>query len=457
MAVNCCYTKLFQSETVSKRNRFRAKPFQSGAISKRSRFKTAAQRKQSEYKGNKIMTNTQLAKRFVTRLSAKDHPEAIRGIGHYYELRQQRLEKYGLKVSSSFSEDGVFEGREMFTWEDDHYRETCVAQSGKVDTVIRKDRKVLYKNSEHKLFYTSITDTKAAEGAKKDVYCCPNCGAVSTVENLLARCAYCGTHFEMKDLYPKVSLNYAIKEIGMTDKMVKSQLMRFMIPGAALAEVICVLGLFSQADKNVFSIIFSLIFAAPLGAGLGYVIFAISKLFTVFSEAAKSMTMLPALSSGRKFTRYMSRYSPEFSFEHFRGEVISLLNILIFSEKDTELPFYTGPQNDLFEDVIESNFRGAIKLNNFYVKNDICTVTVTAYLDNIHYNGSKVSRKNEKVTMILEKDLNRKVNFPFGIHAVKCLSCAGSFDAYKGKVCPYCAQPYEARDLGWIVKKFRKN
>ena len=38
-----------------------------------------------------------------------------------------------------------------------------------------------------------------------ELYCCPNCSAISSVKSLLAGCPYCGTRFQMTDLFPKVT------------------------------------------------------------------------------------------------------------------------------------------------------------------------------------------------------------------------------------------------------------
>lgn len=43
---------------------------------------------------------------------------------------------------------------------------------------------------------------------KDESYCCPNCGAVSTVKKLLAGCPYCKTRFIMSDLFPKITNYY---------------------------------------------------------------------------------------------------------------------------------------------------------------------------------------------------------------------------------------------------------
>lgn len=43
-------------------------------------------------------------------------------------------------------------------------------------------------------------------------------------------CEYCGTHFEMKDLFPKVTSYYFIEEIGGTENELKGSIKKFVLP-----------------------------------------------------------------------------------------------------------------------------------------------------------------------------------------------------------------------------------
>ena len=56
-----------------------------------------------------------------------------------------------------------------------------------------------------------VTDTTVETSAvESDYYCCPFCGAISQIRELMTGCPYCQTKFQISDLFPKVTTGIII-------------------------------------------------------------------------------------------------------------------------------------------------------------------------------------------------------------------------------------------------------
>lgn len=164
------------------------------------------------------------------------------------------------------------------------------------------------------------------------------------------------------------------------------------------------------------------------------------------------MPLLPTLGSGSRFTRQMKKYSPDFSYEYFSNKVISLLKMIIFSDKPSELPVYTGgPLGNMFENVIDVFYTGAIGLKKFRVEGDFCFVTVDIFLDNLYDNGKRIFERRNKYRIQVKKNISKPVNMHFSIRHLQCRGCGMSFDATKEKHCPGCGTAYVLENEDWVV------
>ncbi len=81
-------------------------------------------------------------------------------------------------------------------------RVCCLSDYARAIRTYYRNGQVIYKDSSaniQKSFY--ITTAKTEEGA----YLCPNCGTVSTLDNLLDGCDYCNTKFTLQEMNTKIS------------------------------------------------------------------------------------------------------------------------------------------------------------------------------------------------------------------------------------------------------------
>ena len=66
--------------------------------------------------------------------------------------------------------------------------------------------KAVKKDKRDKVFFANVIWLK--DQKRTESYSCPNCGAVSTVRELLTGCPFCKTQFLMSELYPKITNYY---------------------------------------------------------------------------------------------------------------------------------------------------------------------------------------------------------------------------------------------------------
>ncbi len=398
------------------------------------------------------MDGANFTKLYYYHISETEPKEALRGLKYAGELREKRLQKFGLTRKLKYaSGTGTLNGMKISRCEDERYVSEMYAHDGILTETIQSGEKKLYAESEDRICYATVTDTKGGRLYGEEVYCCPNCGAPAKIKELEEGCRFCGTHFEMAELFPKISSAFSVKNLSEAGKK-HSSARPFVITGLIIGIIV---GIFSLMHNGVsFEAIFGSAMAALLCAFLGYVVWAIKKFGAVVKEGARSAPMLGAIGSNKKFEKIMSRYSPEYTYEFFTGIVTSMVQVMIFSDRDEQLPFYMGKENSLFEDVVSSTFRGALKLEDCSIAGDVANARVKVFLENLHYDGKKIHKKDETVQVSLKKDLKGRVNNPFAVHAINCRSCGGVFDAYKHRSCPFCGREYELQDVDWIITDF---
>lgn len=318
-------------------------------------------------------------------------------------------------------------GRE---WKDDHYISRMEYRTTRLTRKIYRAQKEIYKKGENCIFYQIITDAYNWNVIGDDTHACPNCGAPSPIKVLENGCPYCGTFFKMFDLFPKTTNFYFIRDVGGTEKEVYGSLKKVMFSCMLIIFLINLLRIIfvdGISELFIFEMIGNIIGSVIGGGALGYFLYSISLLITVFREAGKSIPMLfNVAGSSKRFVTQMKRYSPEFSFEYFLGKVVAILKMILFSDDADELTYYN------------------------------CYVTVDAYMEDLYDNGRRIYERNEKFRITLCKNIRKPINLHFSIQAIQCKSCGSSFNATKQKCCPSCSTPFELMNEDWVVTKIQK-
>lgn len=378
------------------------------------------------------------------------------------ELQKRRLKDKHLILKYDFLPRGHFAQRcgAAKSWHDDRYTSKMDYRTCRVERKVYQDQRKIYEKGQNAYFYQTITNVWGQRAAEEE-YTCPNCGAVSPIRVLEDGCPYCGTFFKLTDLFPTVTNFYFVKDVGGTETELKHSILKVAKPLMIFFPILLFLNYLGNPDMN-WSIplcaVVAVLGGSVFGGILGYVLWVVWTLISLFWTAGKGLPMLfHAAGSGNRFVRRMKHYSPEFSFEYFTGKVVSILKMILFSENAEELTCYAGaPLGNLFADLIDSSFSGAVALKRFSVKDGHCYVTVEVYMEDIYEDGGSVRAKEEKFRMSLCRNLGKPIDLHFSIKAMHCQSCGKSFDAVKEKCCPSCGTQHEMADEDWVVTEIRR-
>lgn len=411
---------------------------------------------------NSIFENFALDLSGFTR-TGKYPSDAGQDVKHGLELQFERLKNKNLKMQYDISPRGLLaddKGRYR-QWKDHRYITRMEFRTCSLSRTIYRDTKKIYEKKQNSTFYQFITDAKNPSAVAEELYSCPNCGAVSKISVLQSGCPFCKTYFAMDELFPKVTNYYFLKDDSLTDKEFKHKMRRVLFPCIALCIFVYTMFFYvtNENRETVFRLIYSLLSGilsgTIAGAISGYILWVFAQLGLMFVQAGKSMPMLlNSAGSGRRFTAFMSRYSPEFSFEYFSDKVVSMIKMIIYSPNPNNLPYYAGESfGDRFLNVIESTYAGAVALKRYGVQGDYCHVTVDVYLENLYDNGVRIESRKDKVRVELCRNIRKPIDIGFSIEKIQCKSCGASFNAAKMRNCPHCATRYEMGDDDWIITK----
>ena len=390
---------------------------------------------------------------------------ASQDVKHGLELQAQRLKQKNLRMKYDIVPRGIFAngGGLGKQWSDNRYISRMEYRTCCLSRTIYRDTKKVYQKNQDSIFYQIITYVRNPDVVSGELYSCPNCGAVSTIAVLQNGCPYCGTFFKMNELFPKVTNYFFIKDSGYTGKELIRSIGKVILPCIGLSIIGFLIlfcwGIDLESTDGVYQLIGSMIGACVggtvFGAIGGYFLWAIIKIVSLFAQAGKSIPMLVnSAGSEKRFVSYMSQYSPEFSYEYFSDKVVSMIKMIIFSERPNELPYYEGQAlGGRFLNIVESLYTGAVALKQFGVQGDYCYVTVDAYLENLYDNNGRIDTKKETIRVVLRRNIRKPIDIHFSIERIQCKSCGASFNAAKTRNCPHCGSRYEVGDDDWIITR----
>lgn len=384
-------------------------------------------------------------------------------IRYALKLQKERLQKKRLSMQYSFTPRGHFANSDLALrqWNDAHYTSQWKCRTCAMDRTVLKNGKKAYSNRKNMTFYQTTTDVNTPQLIKNDTYNCPSCGGLSTFTQLQTGCPYCGTCFQMSDIFPVVSNYYFLEDGGFTEDEYKHFLAKFMIVTGILSFFFMLFKTLifdGMPDGSLISfLITGLLSSALSGVVLGWMLSGFFLLGKTIWESGRTLPMLPVLGSGTRFLHLMKQHSPEFSYEYFCNKVISLFKMIVFTDDLSELSIYEGaPLNGMFDDVIDVLYTGAMGLKKFRVAGDECFVTVTVFVDNLYDNGEKIYQRRNKYSIQVKRNLSHPINMHFSIQRLQCKNCGASFDATKAKHCPSCGSTCHMENEDWVVTEIKR-
>ena len=379
----------------------------------------------------------------------KNIPFADNDITYMLKLQHDRIAKKGLELEYDiYSRD---DNRNKFiagsNWRDAHYESTVCFNSSGIKRKVKKGGRTKYSDNHKSVLYETITDVVTGSHPDNDLFCCPNCGAISTVASLQNGCTYCGTKFQMDDLFPKVTSYYFLDNPGMTKKEFMS--------GYLVSYIITLIAIF------ILCFILNKGIGYYIGFTIGsfiiaYILYAYFLLMKLIVGAISSAGKMGTAGSRSKFEKRMKKISPEFSYEYFTSKTLSLIKTAVFSEDERELLFYEGESLDpKMKDIIDMNYGGALGCQSLSEDGNFVTVVTKAYFDVLYASGDRVFFKKQVFSATLKRRTDIPVNYSFSMTKIACPSCGASFDATKNKNCPHCGNKYEITTDDWALVELK--
>ena len=392
-------------------------------------------------------------------------PFADKDINYSITLQNERLKEKGIDLDTKVyirkgDTDKFFSGRR---WKDAHYESTMCYNGCGVKRVVKKDGKWRYSDDKKSVIYETVTDVVSGTHPDNDPVNCPNCGMASTVANLQNGCSYCGTKFQMDDLFPKVSSYYFLDDVGMTKKEFRNgYLVSYFITLIAIYVLACILRGELYLPQNLIqnkSTLITALIAFPLASiPCGYIMYAYFLLIRMIVKAILSTGKMGTAGSRRAFESRMRKISPEFSYEYFTSKAISLIKTTIYSKNPEDLLFYTGEELDpKMKDIIDLNYGGALGCKSFQDEGNMVRVVTKAYFDVLYAKGEHIYSKSQVFAATFVRRTDLPVNLNFSMTRIQCPTCGSSFDATKNKNCPYCENPYEITTDDWALVELKYN
>ncbi len=321
----------------------------------------------------------------------------------------------------------------------------------------RQNGKILRRIRKPVTFYATMLNKRGYQ----DFSCtCPNCGHTDMASRMREKCAYCGTVFEIEDAWPVFSSYYfvpGVVERANLGSNLKRVLLRIFLASAVILAVLClILNRDQEAAERIFGAVFGGLAAGGAITFFCYMFYSFFLLGKMFREAGRSMPLLKGMRTEKKLEERMRQYEPDFSYPYFEGRLISLLRAVAYSSRRETLSIYEGSQNLSFLDtLVDMQYRGVLQLLNFQVTDGVIRVRLRAFMDDLRY-GRRIRRKDENFIVTMERDVEAGDDPGFQLHQVKCRSCAGSFDAYHRKTCPYCGSAYRLSQDDWMITSIER-
>lgn len=389
-----------------------------------------------------------------------------------YSLRQhqKRLQSKGIVIRRWFQTEESEFSHDMLCSSGDFDVSLHMAHMRYITDIFYGDRMLMHLD-ERRILHAFQLDKKADSNEKKNLnsqFSCPNCGNVAPYASFINGCPYCGTRFMMDQIYPCVTNYFTIPEI-IDNKGVKNSLAKVgkgigiaIGCSAAVAFLIAFLVVLfagNQVWEAVAGGIIALLFGVAVS---GFISLIVYLSFSAFVGAKFAAGASKALSEGidlqvsarnkEEMTNAIVPCDPAFSYEYLESKVASYIRAIAFSDKRDKLTIYKGNNDRLvLNDVIDIEYRGALKYMSHSFDNGIISINVRAYVYTTRFIDGAIMGNKEQYRLHMSRKAVPGSGLDFSIHAVNCDSCGASFDAEYENVCPSCGHKYDLQNDDWVV------
>ncbi len=376
-------------------------------------------------------------------------------------MRDRRCSKYGISISESFFDFGTW--AESNSYRDDIFVVSHEKVFMKHSIDFKKNNSYLYRHESSSIqSEADVIDLIDSSRLPSQAYICPNCGSMSSAEELSSTgCPYCGAHFSIPQLYPKVSHFSYTERITDLHKDLPRKINKPLLIMWTIAYVpLYFLGFSIWKEFNflaalIFDVAMILVAAIPV-----YFLYAILTYFvslkTMIDDSnqrkqKKEADRKTAVSTDF-FEKTMSKYGPVFNFQYFSSRVYNLLGAMVYAENINECPFYDGPDFIGYFDTIINYVPIGLEISSFKIdENGKCTVSSKVLADTYAYVNGKILYRKAEFFLKISKNMNYPININFSAHTYKCDGCGANFDVTKSHICPFCGRPHDLLDEEWYI------
>lgn len=388
---------------------------------------------------------------------------------YFLALQNARLQKKNVTLRYKLkSRGGAVDQIRGRSWADRKYTNTMCFQGYDKELKVWQKEKCLFSKRDSENLYGIVTSLHDLDVTGEETYICPNCGAISSINELLDGCRYCGTHFTMTDLFPKITNYFFLHDYAMGKTDIKKKIIPSLIGGLIFGLLIGVLAFVGMnaltdmsnisADKQLVTRLSFLLIGGMIGLGTGVISVPIGILASAIWDSIKISPILGKIAGTKdKIKRILEKYDPYFSYDYFVSQIVAATKTMVFADKKDDLTIYQGNGNVAdCSDIIDVEYRGGIACSNAKIEGDYCTLDVEVFTKNVCLVDNKVCEKNESFVMKVMKNISRPTELGFSIRKVQCPNCAASFDATHIQHCPSCSSKYDLKDDSWVVLDFKR-
>lgn len=374
---------------------------------------------------------------------------------YFLKLQKERLDKKGLKLHESVvPSKGTSYGTGKVSRKSLWYTTDMMYENVSRKLSFENENGPVYERDTEMAMYEIVAHSPNEAQTQFIRVTCPNCGAVNSVSKLGEGCPYCGTVFQIKDLFPRViNLFFIRSNSSAKNGHIFRQSMTFSMSGVFLVMLIANI---VRGGQPLPLILLSSYFAAVLVGGfLGFIVADIRLVATLFDhDGMKHLPILKWGSSKRKIKNTMLRYDKNFSFDKFEGQLVSLVRMAVLAEKPEELACYRADAREpLFSDILEMTYTNGICLNGICMEGNIMHMSVRTWWVNHYEEHGKVKKSGDCIDVTFRRNVEKQEAPGFSITSVSCPGCGGSFDAVRQKKCPYCGSEYHMEEESWVIEQ----
>lgn len=409
------------------------------------------------------------------------------------ELQHRRLQEKGIELDFTSLQEKYTEGGPLrfSSFFDGKYEITEATEEIASTRLYYYNGRQLYKRRNNQLATYTLLNAKE-QGANEIV--CPNCGHVTTRENLLDGCDYCHSRYTVEDLGRRISsfalrndwnithakyqqgkqeisnwLNIAVGLVGATVGFVGSIIilpflnLSFLtkLGYGAAATALCSFLAISLVNGIINSFFRST--TVDVGRALGGPSTGSVNVAEVLAEGLYAdQEMQDGVQEedhiSPQTAQLVQKQDPLFSLTGFLSNAENKLSVLLYAKTAPQINALANCDLSKFlneyRDVFEADV-ALLQLVSYEHDEELQTAHLTGKLRLVLHDSYKhIVERQDKFTLELQKSSKCKTQAIRGPEVLICKCCGASLSLLEGKVCQYCSQELNLVDYDWTIANY---